>query len=196
MSSSSLVIIVSYEGREGSFRINVGPSLELADEEIERASEELWESIRASFRLSPETRIALHEAETGRIMSKETLRDPSCIPSFPKYWYLTVDNGYTRPATTNKNNSLTTALSGEEENVSYFHCVCVCVLLNIYIFHPINVWRDNDGHLLITTLLALIDTLVIRLSDKNLDFYFQIAIALFVSKAKCDITSSAFCILC
>lgn len=137
MSSSSLVIIVSYEGREGSFRINVGPSLELADEEIERASEELWESIRASFRLSPETRIALHEAETGRIMSKETLRDPSCIPSFPKYWYLTVDNGYTRSATTNKNNSLITALSGEEENVSYFHCVCVCVLLNIYIFHPI-----------------------------------------------------------
>lgn len=131
MSSSSLVIIVSYEGREGSFRINVGPSLELADEEIERASEELWESIRASFRLSPETRIALHEAETGRIMSKETLRDPSCIPSFPKYWYLTVDNGYTRSATTNKNNSLITALSGEEENVSYFHCVCFVKYLYI-----------------------------------------------------------------
>lgn len=128
--TASPVIIVSYEGREGPFRINVGPSLELSDDAIERASEELWDSIRASFRLSSGSRFALHEAESGRIMSKETLRDPSCMPSFPKYWYLTVDNGYTRgELSAGVGNNIFTRLSEDDENVSLM-ILCVCLLMS------------------------------------------------------------------
>ena len=35
----------------------------------------------------------LHEAESGRILTKESFRDPSFISCFPRHWYLTVEKG-------------------------------------------------------------------------------------------------------
>ena len=106
-------IIVSYAGREERLEIGVKPSVELGDDEVEKAAEELWNKLRQVFQLTVDSRLTLHETETetGRILSKETFRDPSHIPIFPKYWYLTVDNGYNTASLANLNFQ---SLSGED----------------------------------------------------------------------------------
>jgi hypothetical protein len=111
--ASCPVIIVSYGGREGAFSIGVKPEIELNDVEIDKASENLWKAIRNSFNLPPETRLTIYEAESNRLLTKEALRDPSYIPHFPKYWYLTVDRSH-KHTTTSYNDQF---LSGED-NVS------------------------------------------------------------------------------
>lgn len=116
-------IVVSYAGREETFVTGVRPGVELRDEQIDRAAEDLWKSIRQNFQLSTAIRLTLHEAESGRIFTKETLRDPSFIPHFPKYWYLTVENGYSSGSST-----FTDQFLSEEDNVSQkcrLHCLFV-----------------------------------------------------------------------
>lgn len=126
--ASSPVIVINYGGRDGSFDIGVKPSLELRDDDIDQAADNLWDSIRRLFQFNNETRFAVHEAESNRILTKETFRDPSCIPFFPKYWYITVDNGYhhhttSTTATSHSASDLAFLSStGDETNVSCFTC--------------------------------------------------------------------------
>ena len=91
MADDAPKITVSYNGREKRIPLVVQPSLELNDCEVDQAELELCGIVRHVFSIPAEADFTLHEAETSRILTKESFRDPSYIRIFPKYWYLTVE---------------------------------------------------------------------------------------------------------
>ena len=91
MADERVKITVSFSGREKRIPLVVKPNLELSDEQVDHAEGELQRILRHVFQVSPEARIYLHETMTGRIMSKESFRDPANLPEFPKHWYLTTE---------------------------------------------------------------------------------------------------------
>ena len=108
-------ITVSYAGIDKRIPLVVTPSLELSDEQVMYAESELHRVIRHVFKIPHESLFYLHEAESGRIMSKETFREPTQLSAFPRHWYLTVENY----------NGTGAAVVDMEEKVG---CVRVCVL--------------------------------------------------------------------
>jgi len=92
MADERVKITVSYAGREKRIPLVVSPSLELSDVQVEYAESELHRVVRHVFQLPYESRFYLHEAESGRIMSRETFREPTQLSAFPRHWYLTVEN--------------------------------------------------------------------------------------------------------
>ena len=89
----TLEITVSYSGREKRIPLSVRPSLELSDVQVDQAELELSGIVSLAFGVPTEVEFCLHEAESGRILTKESFRDPSFISSFPRHWYLTVEKG-------------------------------------------------------------------------------------------------------
>ncbi len=116
MSSPIPEIVVSYGGGGDSTCVDIGivPSLELQDEEVEEATSNLYEFLRSAFHLPCESKLTLHETESGRILSNETFRDPSFVSNFPRYWYLTAGNGFNAPHIT----SMFQSLSMDDSTVS------------------------------------------------------------------------------
>lgn len=112
-------IVVSYGNRGDSTCVGIGvvPSLELRDEQVEEATNNLYNFLRSAFHLPCESRLTLHETESGRILSNETFRDPSFVSNFPRYWYLTAVNGFNAPDIT----SVFQSLSVEDSTVSCMH---------------------------------------------------------------------------
>ena len=84
-------ITVSYAGREKRIPLVVEPSLELTDFEVDEAELKLCGIVRHLFSVPAEAAFSLHEAESDRVLTKESFRDPSYIQSFPRHWYLTVE---------------------------------------------------------------------------------------------------------
>ncbi len=91
MSDDRVKVTVSYGGRERRIPLAVKPGLELSDEQVEFAESDLTKIVRHVFRVAPEFRVDLHETEGGRIMTKESFRDPSYLPDFPRHWYLSTE---------------------------------------------------------------------------------------------------------
>ena len=108
-------ITVSYAGIDKRIPLVVTPSLELSDEQVTYAERELHGVIRHVFKIPHESLFYLHEAESGRIMSRETFREPTQLSAFPRHWYLTVENY-----------NGTGAVVDMEEKVG---CVCVTLLV-------------------------------------------------------------------
>ncbi len=79
-------ITVSYCGEEKRIPLSVIPSLELSDDQVHRAELELHEQLRTVFQVPSDVLFYLHEAESSRVMSRESLREYSS--SFPSHWYL------------------------------------------------------------------------------------------------------------
>ena len=90
MSEQLLNITVSYAGGKKAVALAVKPSLVLSDTQVDYAETELRKELVRAFRVIGEATFYLHEAESGRIMSKESFRDPSYCEHFPRYWYLVV----------------------------------------------------------------------------------------------------------
>lgn len=84
-------VTVSFGGRERRIPLAVRPALELSDEQVEFAEADLMAIVRHVFRVPSECTVDLHETEGGRIMTRESFRDPSYLPSFPRHWYLTTE---------------------------------------------------------------------------------------------------------
>ena len=91
MADDSLRITVSYAGKEKRIPLVVRPSLELSDVDVDQAELELCHIVRHVFNIPVESDFSLHEAETSRILTKESFRDPSYLSTFPPHWYLTVE---------------------------------------------------------------------------------------------------------
>ena len=103
---SSPHITVSYNGWEKRVSLSVQPSLELSDAEVDNAEGELRRLLRKLFNVEQSTAFYLHEVESGRVMSKETFREPGYCTNFPTHWYLQMDtypttNGSTAMGTNN-----------------------------------------------------------------------------------------------
>lgn len=94
-------ITVSYNGGEKRVPLGVQPSLELSDSEVNIAQGELHRVLRKIFCVEQDTPFFLHEVETGRVMSKESFREPNYCVNFPTHWYLVMDGYATNPITTN-----------------------------------------------------------------------------------------------
>lgn len=86
--SALLEVTVSYDNKDETFYVGTRPSLELSDLQVDQAYDHLWQDVRRFFHLPMDSRATLYEAETNRILSKETFRDPTCIKKFPKYWFV------------------------------------------------------------------------------------------------------------
>lgn len=93
MADDSVKITVSYNGREKRIPLVIQPSLELSDFQVDEAELELFRIVQHVFNVPAEAAFFLHEAETDRIMTKESFRDPSYLQEFPRHWYLTVEKG-------------------------------------------------------------------------------------------------------
>ena len=93
MSDECVKITVSYNGREKRVPLVIQPSLELSDFQVDEAELELFRIVQHVFNVPAEAAFFLHEAETNRIMTKESFRDPSYLLEFPRHWYLTVEKG-------------------------------------------------------------------------------------------------------
>lgn len=91
MTEEQVCIAVGYSGKEKLLPLAITPALELSDEQVDWAESVLMRILRHNFHILPGASAYLHEAETGRIMTKESFRDPANLPRFPKHWYLTVD---------------------------------------------------------------------------------------------------------
>ena len=126
--SSVPEIVVSYGNGGESTCVDIGvvPSLELRDEQVEEATSNLFSFLRSAFHLPFESRLILHETESGRTLSNETFRDPSFVSNFPRYWYLTAGNGYNASILTS---AVFQSLSAEDSTVSVV----------MYIFETTNV---------------------------------------------------------
>ena len=91
MADRKVEIKVSYNGLEKSLPLVVRPGLELSDLQVDCAEETLHGLVRKAFTLAYDAKFYLHEAESGRIMSVESFRDPANFPRFPPHWYLVVE---------------------------------------------------------------------------------------------------------
>ena len=91
MSDDAVKITVGYNGRERRIPLVVQPSLELSDFQVDQAELELCGIVRHVFSVPAEAGFSLHEAETDRILTKESFRDPSYLQTFPTHWYMTLE---------------------------------------------------------------------------------------------------------
>lgn len=91
MASNS--ITVSYFGVEKQVRLSIEPSLELSDEQVLHTELELHEELRRLFQVPQDVLFYLHEAESARVMSRESFREYS--GTFPSHWYLVNNRGQT-----------------------------------------------------------------------------------------------------
>lgn len=89
---SSPHITVSYSGGEKRVSLSVKPSLELSDSQVDRAESDLHRLLRRLFAVDSGVPFYLHEVETGRVMSKESFREPSYCLTFPAHWYMVMDS--------------------------------------------------------------------------------------------------------
>ena len=86
-------ITVSYNGSEKRVALSVHPSLELTDSQVENAEGELYSLLRRLFNVVDSSlAFYLHEVETGRVMSRESFRQPSYCQNFPTHWYMVLEN--------------------------------------------------------------------------------------------------------
>ena len=92
MADERVKVTISFSGKEKRIPLVVKPGLELSDEQVDFAESDLFRIIRYVFSISSEARVYLHETESGRIMSKESFRDPANLPEFPRHWYLTTES--------------------------------------------------------------------------------------------------------
>ena len=135
MADDSLHITVSYSGKEKRVPLAVRPSLELSDFDVDQAELELCGIVCHLFNIPVEAAFSLHEAESSRILTKESFRDPSYIQRFPTHWYLTVEK--------------TAAEVGEEEeegekvNLSPALSLCVWVVYGCQIEGEIQGFIDD-----------------------------------------------------
>ncbi len=83
---ASTSITVSYLGVEKQVPLSIKPCLELSDQEVVHTELELHKQLRRLFQVSSDVQFYLHEAESSRVMSKESFREYS--GSFPSHWYL------------------------------------------------------------------------------------------------------------
>ena len=97
MAGEQVTISVTYEGTEQSIPLVVRPSLELSDEQVDRADSELRGLLRQNFQLPPDSRCFLYEAVSRRFLSAESFRDPSNLPVFPHRWVLSVEPSFQTP---------------------------------------------------------------------------------------------------
>lgn len=81
-------ITVGYKGGEKRVTLSVQPSLELSDSQVDLAESELHRLLRRLFGVDSSAAFYLHEVETGRVMSKESFREPSYCLTFPAHWYM------------------------------------------------------------------------------------------------------------
>ena len=88
-------ITVSYSGGEKRVGLCMQPSLELSDSEVEQVESELHKLLRRLFNVEPSVSFYLHEVETGRVMSRESFREPSYCQMFPPHWYMVMDSSST-----------------------------------------------------------------------------------------------------
>ena len=145
-------IAVSYNGGEKRVSLSVQPSLELSDSEVDNAAGELHKVLRNMFSVEANTAFYLHEVETGRVMSKESFREPKYCQTFPTHWYLVIDNYST---------SNSTLLNADPFQVSawvlvsYFAClshcvrVCACACMRMYVHvcvHTLSLWSGLSAH--------------------------------------------------
>lgn len=84
-------ITVSFNRQEEVLPLTIRPSLELSDYKVDAAEDELFKALRKAFAIESDDTFYLHEAESGRIMSKESFRDPGYCSNFPSHWYLVVE---------------------------------------------------------------------------------------------------------
>ena len=89
---NSVQINVTFSGQEHQLSLSIRPSLELSDFKVDAAEGELDQALRRAFSIKAEERFYLHEAVSGRIMSKESFRDPNYCEEFPRHWYLVVEH--------------------------------------------------------------------------------------------------------
>ena len=106
---NSVNIKVSFSGQEQVLPLSIRPSLELSDYKVDTAEDLLDQALRRAFSIQPDATFYLHEAETGRIMSKESFRDPGYCSDFPRHWNLIVEQ---------RSNAKTTGNSGKKPNVT------------------------------------------------------------------------------
>ena len=88
---NSVQIKVSFNHQEQVLPLTIRPSLELTDLKVDAAEDELDQALRRAFDIQEDDTFYLHEAESGRILTKETFRDPGYCSSFPTHWYLVVE---------------------------------------------------------------------------------------------------------
>lgn len=89
---NSVKINVTFRRQEHQLSLSVRPSLELSDFKVDAAEGELDQALRTAFSLEAQEKFYLHEAVSGRILSKETFRDPGYCDEFPRHWYLVVEH--------------------------------------------------------------------------------------------------------
>lgn len=89
---STPYITVSYSGQEERVCLSVQPSLELSDLQVDHAEGELHLLLRKLFKVEQDITFYLHEAETRRVMSKESFREPRYCKNFPTHWFLVMDS--------------------------------------------------------------------------------------------------------
>ena len=91
MSEDTVKVTISYGGKEKRIPLAVRPALELSDEQVAFAETDFMAIVRRVFQVPPDNRAELYETEGGRIMTRESFRDPSYLPNFPRHWYLTTE---------------------------------------------------------------------------------------------------------
>ena len=84
--ASTTLITVSYSGVEKRVPLAVEPSIELSDDQVNNAELDLHSRLRELFQVPSGDQFYLHEAETARVMSKESFREYTV--TFPSHWYL------------------------------------------------------------------------------------------------------------
>ena len=104
-------ITINYCGVEKRIGLSVQPSLELSDRQVDSAEHDLHARLRDLFHVPEDVLFYLHEAETARIMSKESFREPGYTQNFPRHWYLVrpiINNGATDVDAANGESSMVT----------------------------------------------------------------------------------------
>lgn len=84
-------ITVSYNGGEKKVSLAVQPGLELSDSEVDNAQTDLHRILRKLFNVDQGQTFHLYEVVTGRVMSKESFREPTYCHTFPNHWYMVLD---------------------------------------------------------------------------------------------------------
>lgn len=126
----NVCITINYCGVEKRIGLSVKPSLELSDRQVDSAEHALHARLRELFNVPEDVQFYLHEAETARIMSKESFREPGYTQSFPRHWYLVrpINNGGSDVDPPNGESSMITEGAHNGLQV-YAHTVLYCMCM-------------------------------------------------------------------